>query len=255
MLRKSVLVPVFLALVCLSACRHHEETITVGCKTSQYNDILFQYDAQGRLRSVRSSERAYTFIYNGSGNLGSIEASGTRYPVQTDAAGNITEAMGHRFGYDDRNRMVLMEPKSGNLETFRRFVYGSDGNLTQMVAKGYSPEPTNGPPPIVEFLSFGNLAYDTQLTPWANDKVLQWTVATSLLVPFETLDRAAAYSEHNPVRFSFFYAEAPAQPRFTSSVSYTYGDNGCPIQGQVSGNAGAFANTYAYDCGNNATAF
>lgn len=251
-MKKSVLFTAFLtAIFWLGACQDKDVKGSAGCLTTQYNQVLFQYDpSSGRLQGLTYPEGNFVFRYNGSGKLAEIQATNASYPVKTDASGNIIETMGYQFKYDDKGHLIQFAKTTGEIDSYRRLEYDAVGNLSKVFLKGLSPFPTDGPPAVTEFLSQGNFSYDTQQTPWQNDKVLQWVVASSVLIPFELVDQAGAYSRHNITGYSIYYAADSSTPRFTSSVEYTYSDNNSPVRCQATGSAGAFTCTYNYLCAN-----
>ncbi len=253
-MKKNILLPVFLvATFWLVSCSDQEKEwqATPGCRISQCNNTVFTYSSDGdKLRTLSSPGSNYTFTYDTKGHLTEIKDSqlSTTYAVKTDATGNITEALGYTFMYDTQNRLVQYEKSTGEIDSYRRFEY-ADNNLSKVFGKALSPFPSEGPPAIVEVFSQGNFLYDTRQTPWQNNKVVQWAVATSLLIPFEIADQASSYSLHNVTGYSIYYAADPTRPRFTSSVAYTYGDNALPVTYVATGSAGAYKCTYNYLCG------
>ncbi|MDJ1481543.1 hypothetical protein QNI19_01190 [Cytophagaceae bacterium DM2B3-1] len=257
-MKRLVHFPAFLMIVFgISACQEQEQESTVRsaatCQMTQYNNVVFHYSStDGKLQSLDFPEGSYTFEYGSDGYLASVEAvhSGTTYAVKTDSKGNITEAMDYQFNYDDQNRLVMVQKLTGEISSYRRFEYDTNGNLSKVFTKALSSVPVPGAPPVKEVLSLGNFLYDANNTPWQSDATLKWVVLSSLLTPFEVADQVGAYSLHNCVGYSIYYAEDMENPRFTSSVNYTYSSTQVPVQYNVTGNAGAYSCSYNYQCGN-----
>lgn len=255
-MKRLVLLPAFLGIMlAVSSCRDNENelTTTPGCRVAQSNQVAFNYSADGgRLQSISYPEGSYTFIYAADGKLQSISDSrlSTTHPIQTDAAGNITQALGYTFSYDSQNRLVQFEKQTGEADSYRRLEY-ANGNLNKVYIKALVSAGFDGPPSVQEVLSQSNFIYDDNKTPWHSDKVIQWLVATSLLAPFEIADKASAYSVNNVTGYSLYYASDSENARFTSSVNYTYGSNNTPETYTVTGNAGAYQCLFGYNCGNN----
>jgi|GEM_PF-6097743 len=253
-MKRFVLYPTFLTTVFwLVSCQEKEVEQPAGCLMTQYNSVLLQYSSGNRqLQSLTSPEGNYSFVYDNQGKLTTIQAAhlSASFPVKTDAAENIVEALDYAFKYDTQNRLIEFGHKNGSIDTYHRFEYDAEGNLAKVFAKGQAPFSFDGPPEIVEILSQSNFLYDANRSPWQGDKVRQWLVATSLLVPFEQVDRLSAYSRHNVTGYSIYYAEDQRNPRFTSSVVYTYSESSFPVRYSVTGNAGAYSCAYGYQCGN-----
>lgn len=254
-MKRLILLPAFLVVVLgLSSCQDHEKELrtTPGCRIAQSNQVIFSYSSNGnRLQAVTYPEGGYVFAYATNGTLTAIQdtRSSEVFPVETDANGNIIEALGYTFQYDNQNRLTQYEKTTGDITSYHRFEY-SNGDLTKVYIKALSMIPYGAPPTVKEVLSQSNFLYDASKTPWQGDKVLQWLVATALLAPFEIADQASAYSQHNATGYAIYYAEDQSRPRFTSSVAYTYSTSNVPVTYEATGSAGAYRCSFDYLCGN-----